>query len=280
MTNPISDIATESGEHRLFTLKNAGGMTVTISEKGALLHSWHAPDRYGRMADILLAEAGMAPQAVWQGRHEEDGVSFLQMSSGGGATRLARYRLDDDGGLAIEQEVMALAPMPLEMTAAPHFDLSGGTGDVGDHMLQIDADYYVELSAAGAPAGVAAVGGTPFDFREPAPIGARLRWPDPQIRLNGGFGHSFFVRSHFSGGQGSLREVARVFDPGSGRRLQIYTTEAALQFGTSEARWRQGGFCLDARARPELSSAAWPHVMLMPGQVYRQATVYRLSLQV
>jgi aldose 1-epimerase len=79
-----------------------------------------------------------------------------------------------------------------------------------------------------------------------------------------------------AGGQGTLREVARVFDPGSGRRLQVYTTEAALQLCTGA----QGrGFCLEANARPEMISAAWPQVILHPGQEYRQTTVYRLSLQ-
>jgi aldose 1-epimerase len=135
------------------------------------------------------------------------------------------------------------------------------------------------------------VGGTPFDFRQPAAIGPRLRWTDSQIHRSGGFDHCFCVRNHFAGGQGGLREVARVFDPASGRRLQVYTTEAAVRF-SSDPETVDGGSGLsagtlprmealrvEAQPRPGLMSAAWPRVMLMPGQVYRQTTVYRLSLE-
>jgi aldose 1-epimerase len=134
---------------------------------------------------------------------------------------------------------------------------------------------------------VATVAGTAFDFREPAPIGARLRWPDSQIGMAGGFDHCFFVRNHFAGGQGALREVARVLDPASGRCLRLSTTEAAVRFsmrmpgaGIEAGPSQHGadGFFLDADSRPELASATWPQVVLRPGQVYRQTTVYQLSL--
>lgn len=285
MTNPFPCTTAESDECRVFRLRNASDMTVTISERGAALRSWCAPDRYGCMAEVLLAApdgpapAGAAP-AVWHGRRAENSVSLLLMAPGG-ANLQVNYRLFDDGSLIIDYNAMAGMRAALQAKSNPCFNLNAGHADAGDHILQIEADYYVEIDACGAPVGVAAVGGTPFDFRHPAPIGPRLHWPDSQIRLTGGFDHSFFVRSHFAGGQGALREVARVFDPGSGRRLQMYTTEAALQFctGSRSVDLRRRGFCLEAKARPSLVSAAWPHVILHPGQVYRQTTVYRLSLQ-
>lgn len=300
MTNPSPCTTAESDEYRSFTLRNASDMTVTISERGAALRSWRAPDRYGCMADVLLAEphgpasAGCAP-ALWQGRRADNSVSLLLMApggAGGGPANLqVNYSLYDDGSLIIDYNAMAGMTAALQAKANPYFNLNADNADADDHMLQIGADYYVEIDACGAPVGVAAVGGTPFDFRHPAPIGPRLRWPDSQIRLTGGFDHCFYVRSHFAGGQGALREVACVFDPGSGRRLQMYTTEAALQFCTGSGSVdmagcapggrpsRRGGFCLEANARPSLVSAAWPHIILHPGQVYRQTTVYRLSLQ-
>lgn len=276
MTKPFSGAAPEADEHRLFTLRNSSDMVVTISEHGAALCSWRAPDRYGRMADVLLAPPHNGKPALWQGRHDDGGVSLLRMGGGGAVAQHAKYRLDEEGSLTVDHEVMAMVPTRLDVAVNPCFNLNGCIADVGDHMAQIDADYYVEVDADGAPVGVAAVSGTAFDFRQPAPIGARLRWPDSQIRLKGGFDHSFFVRNHFAGGQGPLREVARVFDPGSGRRLQIHTTESTVQFRAGH----DGGFYLEAQARPELTSAAWPHVMVMPGQVYRQTTIYRVSLQV
>ncbi|MDQ1919202.1 aldose epimerase family protein [Massilia pseudoviolaceinigra] len=278
MTTPIFGATAQPDECRLYTLRNASGMAVTISERGAALRSWHAPDRYGRMADVVLAEpdhaSSASPAARWQGRHAEGGVSLL-LTAPGGAELLVNYHLDDDGSLIINYKATAAAPVALDVQLRPYFNLNGGHADVGDHMLQIDAAYFVEVDAGGAPAGVAAVGGTPFDFRQPAPIGPRLRWSGTQTRLMGGFNHCLFVRDHYAGGQGALREVARVVDPGSGRRLQMYTTEAALQLCTGQ----RAGFCLEAHARPCLMSAAWPQVVLRRGQVYRQTTVYRLALE-
>ncbi|MGW8392616.1 aldose epimerase family protein [Pseudoduganella sp. HUAS MS19] len=275
MTKHFSGAAPEADEYRLFTLRNASDMVVTVSECGAALCGWRAPDRYGRMGDVLLAPARSPKPALWQGRHADGGVQLLRMDAGDAMAQLAKYRLDDDGSLTVEHEVVAMALTQLETAFNPSFNLNGGLADVGDHMVQIDADYFVESDADGLPAGVAAVAGTAFDFRQPAPIGARLRWPDSQLRGRDGFDHCLFVRDHFAGGQGPLRKVARVVDPGSGRCLQVYTTEAAVQFCAGA----QAGFTLEARARPELASAAWPHMMILPGQVYRQTSVYRLSLE-
>lgn len=277
--------AAMAGE-RSFTLENAAGMTVTIGERGAQLRAWVAPDRYGRMADVVQSDADGSPSggrsARWEGR-QADGVVSLALTSGGdGAGMLVHYRLDDDGGLTIEYQAVAGVPIPLASLAHPAFNLSGSPADVGDHMLQIDADYFEEAGPAGTPAGVAAVGGTAFDFRQAAAIGPRLHWTDTQLQRAGGFDHCFCVRNHFAGGQGQLREAARVFDPASGRRLQLYTTEAAVRFssGVGVADMpRLDAFRVEAHARPGLMSAAWPRVMLHPGQVYRQTTVYRLSLQ-
>jgi aldose 1-epimerase len=277
--------AASAGE-RSFTLENAAGMAVTIGERGAQLRAWYAPDRYGRMADVVQAGAEVTPSggrlARWEGRQTDDVVSLALTSGGDGAGVLVHYRLDDEGGLTIEYQAVAGVPVPLSALAHPFFNLSGSHADVGDHMVQIDADYFEEMGPAGAPAGVAAVGGTAFDFRQAAAIGPRLRWTDTQLHRAGGFDHCFCVRNHFAGGQGQLREVARVFDPASGRRLQLYTTEAAVRFSSGAGlpgMHRLDAFRVEAHARPGLMSAAWPRVMLHPGQVYRQVTVYRLSLQ-
>jgi aldose 1-epimerase len=277
--------AVSAGE-RSFTLENAAGMTVTIGERGAQLRAWHAPDRYGRMADIVQAGTDAVPSggrlARWEGRQADGVVSLALIAGGDGAGMLVHYRLDDDGGLSIEYQAVAGVPTPLAALAYPAFNLSGSHADVGDHMVQIDADYFEEAGSAGVPAGVAAVGGTAFDFRQAAAIGPRLRWTDTQLHQADGFDHCFCVRNHFAGGQGQPREVARVFDPASGRRLQLYTTEAAVRFssGTGLAAARQlDAFRVEAHARPGLMSAAWPRVILHPGQVYRQTTVYRVSLQ-
>jgi aldose 1-epimerase len=332
---------------RLFTLRNAQGMQLTISERGAALVSWWAPDRYGRSADVLLgyrdlrdyggnaayfgAIVGRWANRIARGRYAVDGRPLQAAVNdrgnhlhggpqgfhaarwqGEGAGRKVSlrldspdghagfpgnvevsvdYELDDDGSLRIEYRAVADAATPINLSSHPYFNLNGGLGDVGDHMLQIDADYYIETDHAGIPVSMAAVEGTPFDFRTPAAIGPRLRWPDVQVEQAGGFDHCYCVGSHPGGRHGPLREVARVYDPRSGRRLQVSTTEAGLQFysgnglegvhGRAPRPYvRHAGFCLEAGAYPDqVNGEHAGAVILRPGQVYRQTTVYRLSLQ-
>jgi aldose 1-epimerase len=334
-------------EDRLYTLRNAQGMSLTISERGAALVSWLTPDRYGRMADVLLGYADshgyrdnrdyfgavigrwanriaggkyvldgrpmQAPvndrgnhlhggpegfhSALWQATRSASGISLHLVSPHGSAgfpgnlEVQVHYQLDDDGSLTIDYQAISDAPTPVNLTAHPYFNLNGGSADVGDHMLQIDSDYYMEIDPNGIPTTVSGVGGTPFDFRQPAAIGPRLRWPDAQIGQTGGFDHCYCVKDHVKGRSGPLREVARVYDPGSGRRLQVSTTEAGLQFysgnalegvqGRGDSPYaRHAGFCLEANAYPDqLNSEHAAAVILRPGQVYRQTTIYRLSLQ-
>jgi aldose 1-epimerase len=305
-TNYSSASETPWSTGQLFTLSNAHGMRVTISEHGAAPVSWWAPDRYGRMADVLLAHPGArvdgtdqpcaagrwANQAVrWNGEMTGRRVSLwlaCANASGGFAGDLeieVHYELGDDGGLTIEAQARSTAMTPVNLGWHPYFNLNGGRSDVGDHMLQIDADYYLELDGRGVPAGVAAVSGTPFDFRKPAAIGPRLRWPDRQIGIAGGFDHCYWVGEVGGVAQRAPRQVARVYDPGSGRRLQVSTTEAGLRFCSGH--WREGdagpahaGFRLQAGAGPgHTTSAHAAAVILRPGELYRQTTVYRLSLE-
>jgi aldose 1-epimerase len=291
------------GPGRLFTLHNDRDMSVTISERGAALVSWWAPDRYGRLADVLLGAAHGEPATpararasaaahkldaqLWQG--EMAGKSVALRLSGTSASETVevemRYCLDDEGRLTIECEALAREGATVDLGSQPRFNLNGGRDDVGDHMLQIDADYYLKIDNGGIPLGVAAVGGTPFDFRKPAAIGPRLRWPDVQIRLAGGFDHCFCIGEYAAGAQGALREVAQVYDPRSGRCLKVATTDAGLRFYSGGAAAAGGqapqpGICLEACANPEqLGSAHAGHMILHPRQVYRRTTVYELSLQ-
>ena len=301
MTNRYTGPLSEPDDSRLFTLENAGGMAVTISERGGVLCSWRTPDRYGRMADVLVGgrdasagPTGAAPALRWRGSHAGGGVAMSLTSPGGRGDYRLDYHLDDDGNLTIDHHASARSAATLESPPHPCFNLNGGSTDVGDHMLRIGADYYVEIDGAGTPVGVATVGGTPFDFRQPAPIGARLSWPDSQTGTAGGFDHRFFVRGHYAGGQGALREAASVLDPGSGRCLRMYTTEAAVAFWAGKRRAMSEPvlagaspapglgpdvFRLGPDALPNLASVAWPNVILRAGTVYRQTTVYRLSVQ-
>ncbi len=261
---------------RLFTLQNALDMRVTISERGAALVSWLAPDRYGRVADVLLgfAHAGAVPlfDAV------DSRINSVSMRFD---SATVHYQLGDDGSLVIDVDTLTQPSRGV----TPYFNLNGGASDVGDHMLQIDADQFIEIDESGAPLAPVMVGGTAFDFRHPAPIGPRLAWPDPQIQRAGGFRHCYCVKTGGQGLAGPLREVARVYDPGSGRQLQVSTTESGLQFcsgnmldgmpgrgGRPHA--SHDGFCLEASDMREQFRAPPP-----AGQFQRHTTVYRVAVQ-
>lgn len=330
----------------VFTLRNAHDMRVTISARGATMLSWHAPDRYGRVADVLLghpdasgyldngsayfgaivgrwanriangrfAVDGVAyqvernnganhlhgggsgfHQAIWQAATDQHGLHFQLASPAGdggypGNLKVqVTYQLDDAGALSIDYQASADAPTPVNLTAHPYFNLNGGSADIGDQLLWIGADEYLPVDAGLIPVGRAPVAGSAFDFRQAAPIGPRLGWPEPQLALAGGFDHCFCLRP--ADGDHALRDVARVVDPGSGRQLTVATTETGLQFYSGNflagVPGRHGqpyhihdGFCLEAQAYPDqINGPQAEAVILRPGQVYRQRTVYRLDLQ-
>jgi aldose 1-epimerase len=239
-------------------------------------------------ADASPATAARADSASLTLRHiSPDGEGGFP----GTVQAQVRYRLADDGSLIIGYEAVTDAPTPINLTVHPYFNLNGGSTTIGRHLLQIDADAYLAIDAASIPLWPVPVDGTPFDFRQPAAIGPRLDSSDPQVRLVGGFDHCFCLRPTASGEQGVLREVARVADPDSGRQLTVSTTEIGLQFYSgnmlagvagrgSRPYALHEGFCLEAQAFPDQVNG--PHaeqVILLPGQVYRQTTVYRLDLR-
>jgi len=351
----ISSTATDTG-NRLYTLSNGRGMRVVISDHGATLISWWAPDRYGREADILLGYKtdeeyranpaffggliGRWGNRIANGRFSMDGVDYQihrnendnHLHGGEGGFHLmpwqvqpdpeglrmtlvsphgaagfpgnvltsVLYRLDDEGRLRIDYAATTDAPTPINLTSHGYFNLNGGVSDICDHILSIDADAYLQVDRTLIPERMAEVAGTPFDFRLPAPIGPRLAWPDAQLKVAGGFDHCYCLRQGESGaadgarGIQALREVATVYDPGSGRELTVSTTENGLQFYSGNfLRGVQGrgeqpygihhGFCLEAQAYPDqINSPDNPQreaVILRPGQVYSQSTVYRLSVR-
>jgi aldose 1-epimerase len=146
-------------------------MQVTISEHGAALVSWWAPDRYGRTANVLLGHADESEYA----RHQSCLGAVVERDSGrhAGMPRLHASRWHGDGSLSIDCQSTAETQTLMNLSTHACFNLNGGIADVGDHMLQIHADLYFEIGPGGAWRD-AAVSGTPFDFRRPAAIGRVL----------------------------------------------------------------------------------------------------------
>ena len=235
------------------TLCTSRGMRVQVNPHDASLQAWWAPDRYGRLADVLdhaiAKPAGEAAAPHWQCEAASDAGLELRLARDGLCVRL-RYRLEDNGGLHIDCEAVAIAPARIGL-AAPAFNLHGG-GMVADHVLRLAADHYLQAAA------VTEVAGSAFDFRQPAPLGARLAWPGAQPAGTVGFDHGFCLA-----GDGLLREAARVADPASGRELRFFTTQPRLHLHSDNRR-----FCLATQALDVPCGAAARHTF-----------VYRLGVQ-
>lgn len=201
-----------------------------------------------------------------------------------------RCTLTRAGELRLDYLARCDAPTVVNLTNHMYFNLAGGGGgDVLGHELQLLASRFTPVDAALIPTGeLRAVDGTPMDFRQPHLIGARIAAPDAQLRHAGGYDHNWVL----DGPAGTLRPVARVREPASGRTLELLTTQPGLQFysgnfldGTLAGRGgaayaRHAGFCLETQHFPDSpNQPGFPSTRLDPGGVYRHTTVYRFGVE-
>ena len=152
----------------------------------------------------------------------------------------------------------------------------------------LNADKFTPVDKTSIPLGpLRAVAGTPFDFRRPAAIGARINQPNQQLLFGHGYDHNFVLNHHRPG----LVLAARVYAPKTGRVLTAYTTEPGMQLytanfldgklrGNGGTYVRRGAFCLEAQHYPDSPNhLRYPTTELKPGQTYRQTTVFQFSVR-
>jgi len=202
-----------------------------------------------------------------------------------------RYSLGEDCALCIAYQAETDAPTVLNLTNHSYINLAGeGAGSIEQHLLQIYADAYTPTDESQIPTGeIAPVAGTPFDFREPKPIGSDLRAAHEQIIRGQGYDHNF-VLNRPSSAPGNLALAARVSCPSTQLHMEVWTTEPGLQFysgnmldgtltGLSGRRYRAGdGFALETQHFPDSPNQPhFPSVLLLPGQQFRSTTIYRFK---
>ena len=201
------------------------------------------------------------------------------------------YSLDDNRVLTTSYEATTDQPTIVNLTHHSLFNLAGAESlrSVLGHRLMVNAAAYTPVDASLIPTGeIREVAGTPFDFRESREIGARIREAgDPQIAIGRGYDHNFVLNG---GVTDTPRLAARIEDPGSGRVVELFTTEPGLQVytgnflngttaGKGDRLYRQGdGLALEPQHFPDSpNQPSFPSARLEPGETYRQVSFYRFG---
>jgi aldose 1-epimerase len=338
----------------LFTLTNAHGIEVRLTNYGGIITSLKTPDRSGRFDDIVLgydslsgylhnspylgAIVGRYGNRIARGRFTLDGTTYrlavnngsnslhggirgfdkvvwkaepfrnerfegvaleytsTDMEEGYPGTLRAHviYTLTDDNRLIVDYQATSDKPTPVNLTQHSYWNLAGdGSRDILAHVLTLNADSMTPVDSTLIPTGeISPVVGTPFDFRTPMPIGARIDQRQyPQIRYGGGYDHNF-VLNRRNAGADSLVHAAHVAEPSTGRTMDIFTTEPGIQFYsgnfldgsiTGKAghiyKYRYG-LALETQHFPDSPNHAnFPSTILRPGQQYRTRTIFAFGVE-
>jgi len=200
----------------------------------------------------------------------------------------ALYRLTSENALALQYMAITDKDTVVNLTQHSYFNLAG-KGDILGHVVMMPADRYTPVDSTLIPTGeMASVAGTPFDFRQPTAIGARINQDNEQLKFGKGYDHNWV----FSKPNGQLTMLATVLEPNSGRVLEVFSTSPGLQFysgnfldGTIKGKGGQvyqfrNGFCMEPQHYPDSPNQPnFPSVVLKPGMLYKNTIVYRLSVQ-
>jgi aldose 1-epimerase len=335
----------------LYVLTAKGGAEASITNYGGAVVSLKAPDRNGKLADVVLGydnaegyvndksffgalvgrygnRIGHAQfaldgktytlaknngenslhggikgfnKAVWTAKiiPAKDGqsleLSYLSKDGEEGFPGNLKvsviYTLTESNALRITYSATSDKKTVVNLTNHSYFNLAGqGSGDILGHLLIIQADKFTPVDAGLIPTGeLRDVAGTPFDFRKPLAIGARIDQDEEQLKLGGGYDHNFVLRR--SNGTGESL-AARVLEPASGRVLEVWTTEPGVQFYTGNfldgktigkggvTHPRRSAFCLETQHYPDSpNQPKFPSVVLNPGERYQTITTYKFSVE-
>ncbi len=348
----VADYGTTTDGHavHVYTLSNDHGVTAKILDYGGIIAELDAPDRRGRIKNVVLglpdlrsyeANGGLNsligryanrikggvtidgrhydlpanPRGitlhsgrpfygalVWSaqpvGERDRAGVVLSRVSPDGeqgfpGEMHIAvTYTLNDANELRLDYEATTDKPTVVTLTNHVYFNLAGnGSGDVYDQQLQVMADEYTPTDADQIPTGeLAPVAGTALDFRELTPIGARIRSSEQQMLYARGYDHNFVLRKPAGD---PLPLAVRMYDPASGRLLEVRTTEPGVQVYSANhmngavvsaagTTLRQGdGLALETEHFPNSpNEPRFPSTLLRPGETLRSSTVFRLTTDV
>jgi len=207
----------------------------------------------------------------------------------GTLTTQVTYTLTNDDVLQIVYVASTDKDTVINFTNHSYFNLAGnGSGSITDQLLVVNADRYTPTGPDQIPTGeIAPVEGTPLDFRQMIPIGARLHSAFQQIVYARGYDHNFVLNKPTGG---VMTFAARAYDPRSGRLIDCFTSEPGVQVytsngmngsivGSSGTTYRQTeGFTLETQHFPDSPNKPnFPSTELKPGQEFRSTTIFRFA---
>jgi len=262
-----------------------GGGQFTLDGK-----TYHTPLNDG--ANTLHGGPKGFDKAVWKAKEIPHGVELTHVSPDGDSgfpgtlTAVVRYTLVGKD-LKIEYSATTDKDTVLNLTNHSYFNLAGqGKGDILQNQVKINASRYTPVNDNLIPTGeLAPIEGTPFDFRKPGVVGARINDDNDQLKKGHGYDHNWVLDSG-----GKFSEAAEVYEPSSGRVLQVLTDQPGVQFYTGnfldgtiagkggKAYQRREALCLETQHFPDSPNhPKFPTTELKPGQKYHTVTVFRFS---
>lgn len=333
----------DSTDVYLYTLTNAQGMKVNITNFGGIITSIYTKDNKDSLANIVLgfdslqgytkdnpyfgALIGRYANRIAKGKFKLEGKEYkLAVNNGpnalhgglkgfnkrvwtatelkgtdsvalqlvyaskdmeegypGNLTATVTYVLNDSNELKIYYSAETDKPTVVNLTNHSYFNLTGAKEPILNHFLTIFGDSITPVDTTLIPTGkIDAVKGTPFDFTTPHPIGERI------ASVAGGYDHNFIL----SKPKGTFGTCAEVFEPKSGRLVQMSTTEPGIQFysgnfldgtltGSGNVVYQKHfGLCLEAQHYPNSpNEPKFPNVLLKPGEKYYQLTIYKFTVK-
>ena len=335
----------------LFTLRNAAGSELRLTNYGGIVTSWLIPDRQGRLSDVVLgydnldgylkatpyfgALIGRYGNRIGGAKFTLEGQTYTLAGNNGGnslhgglkgfdkvvwnveeaevgehgpkleLTYLSKdgeegfpgnlkvkatYTLTEDNALRLKFKATTDKPTICNLTHHSYFNLSGqGNGDILGDLVYINSDKTTPVDNGLIPTGeFAAVAGTPFDFRTPTAIGARINDPNTILQYGPGYDHNWVINKPL----GQFGLMARVVDPNSGRVMEVWSDEPGLQFYTGnflngsltgkdgKVYQRRSALCMEPQHYPDSPNKSnFPSTELKPGQTYHNVIEYKFSAE-
>lgn len=264
-----------------FTLDGKQYTLATNNYPNALHGGNKGFDKVVWEANIVASAQGPSLKLTYTSKDGEEGYP-------GNLSVTAVYTLTHDNALKLEFTASTDKDTVVNLTHHSYFNLAG-KGTILNHVVTIPADKFTPVDSTLIPTGeLKPVDGTPFDFRKPTAIGARINVDDEQLKFGKGYDHNWVINKPL--GQYGL--MARVTEPTTGRVMEVFSDEPGLQFysgnfldGTLKGKggWVyqfRDGFCMEPQHYPDSpNKPEFPTVLLKPGQTFHNTIVYKFSVE-